>query len=142
MPKKEAQLKEELNEFQKEKERIRNIVGQIGGTNNSQHKVVNGIFLILIVILLVLGVVLQKISLFLTIEVAILLGIFKIIWMFYEAQRANHFQFWIMNSLEYRINEVDRRLKKIDKMLSKERTEEKSESSEGKTTSDDTTKAE
>lgn len=124
MPKREAQqLKEELNEFQKEKERIRNIVGQIGGTNNSQHKIVNIIFLILIIILLVLGVVLQKISLFLTIEVAILLGIFKIIWMFYEAQRANHFQFWIMNSLEYRINEVDRRLKKIEKLLTKENGE-------------------
>lgn len=126
MPKREAQqLKEELNEFQKEKERIRNIVGQIGGTNNSQHKIVNIIFLILIIILLVLGVVLQKISLFLTIEVAILLGIFKIIWMFYEAQRANHFQFWIMNSLEYRINEVDRRLKKIEKLLTKENGETK-----------------
>ena len=142
MPKKEAQLKEELNEFQKEKERIRNIVGEVGGTNNSQHKAVNILLIILIVKLLLLGVVLQKISLFLTIEVAILLGIFKIIWMFYDAQRANHFQFWIMNSLEYRINEIDRRLKKIDKMLSKERAEEKSENSEGKTTNDNTAKAE
>ena len=34
LPKREAQLKEELDEFQKEKERIRSIVVQIGGTNN------------------------------------------------------------------------------------------------------------
>ena len=33
MPRKDEQLLEELNEFQKEKERIRNIVGQIGGTH-------------------------------------------------------------------------------------------------------------
>ncbi|MDO4589109.1 MAG: hypothetical protein Q4B33_04545, partial [Fusobacterium sp.] len=90
MPTKDEQLLEELNEFQKEKERIRNIVGQIGGTNNSEHMIVNFIFIILIVALLILGIVLQKISLFLTLEVAVLLGIFKLVWMFYEAQRANH----------------------------------------------------
>lgn len=123
MPRKDEQLLEELNEFQKEKERIRNIVGQIGGTHNSEHMIINFIFIILIVALLILGIVLQKISLFLTLEVAVLLGIFKIIWMFYEAQRANHFQFWIMNSLEYRINEVDKRLRRIEKALTAEKSD-------------------
>ena len=121
MPKKEAQFREELDEFQKEKERIRSIVGQIGGANNSQHKIINLLFVVLIIALLILGVVLQKITLFLTLEVAVLLGIFKLIWMFYEAQRASHFQFWILNSLEYRINEVDRRVKKIEKLLTKDK---------------------
>ena len=37
MPRKDEQLLEELNEFQKEKERIRNIVGQIGGTVSYTH---------------------------------------------------------------------------------------------------------
>ena len=58
-----------------------------------------------------------------TLEVAVLLGIFKIIWMFYEAQRANLFQFWIMNSLEYRINEVDKRLRRIEKALTAEKSD-------------------
>ena len=84
MPRKDEQLLEELNEFQKEKERIRNIVGQIGGTHNSEHMIINFIFIVLIVALLILGIVLQKISLFLTLEVAVLLGIFKLIWMFYS----------------------------------------------------------
>ena len=43
--------------------------------------------------------------------------------MFYEAQRANHFQFWIMNSLEYRINEVDKRLRRIEKALTAEKSD-------------------
>ena len=60
MPRKDEQLLEELNEFQKEKERIRNIVGQIGGTHNSEHMIINFIFIILIVALLILGIVLQK----------------------------------------------------------------------------------
>lgn len=117
----EEQLRAELNEFQKEKEKIRGIVGEIGGTNNAQHKIVNLIFAILIVVLLVLGIVLQKITLFLTLEIVVLLGIFKLIWMFYEMQRSTHFQFWILNSLEFRINDVDKRMKRIEKLLKEEK---------------------
>ena len=114
-------LRQELDEFKKEKERIRNIVGEIGGRNNKQHKIVSMIFVILIGVLLILGVVLQKITLFLTLEIVILLGVFKLIWMFYDSQRASHFQFWILNSLEFRLNEIDRRVKRIEKMLKEEK---------------------
>lgn len=110
-------LRQELDDFKKEKERIRNIVGEIGGKNNKQHKIVSFVFIILIGILLVLGVVLGKITIFLTLEIVVVLGIFKIIWMFYESQRASHFQFWILNSLEFRLNEMDRKVKRIEKML-------------------------
>lgn len=113
-------LRQELDEFKKEKERIRNIVGEIGGKNNKQHKIVSLIFVLLIGVLLILGVVLQKITLFLTLEIVALLGVFKLIWMTYETQRASHFQFWILNSLEFRLNEIDRRVKKIEKMLKEE----------------------
>ena len=110
-------LRQELDDFKKEKERLRNIVGEIGGKNNKQHKIVSFVFIILIGILLVLGVVLGKITIFLTLEIVVVLGIFKIIWMFYESQRASHFQFWILNSLEFRLNEMDRKVKRIEKML-------------------------
>ena len=116
-------LRQELDEFKKEKERIRNIVGEIGGKNNKQHKVVSLIFVILIGVLLILGVVLQKITLFLTLEIVVVLGVFKLIWMFYESQRASHFQFWILNSLEFRLNEMDRKVRRIEKML-KEKKEQ------------------
>ena len=114
---KDEYLIQELNEFKKEKERIRNIVGEIGEKNNSQQKIVSLIFIILIGVLLILGIVLHKITLFLTLEIVVILGIFKLIWMFYESQRASHFQFWILNSLEFRLNELDRKVKRIEKML-------------------------
>ncbi len=114
-------LRQELDEFKKEKERIRNIVGEIGGKNDKQHKIVSMIFVLLIGILLILGVVLQKITLFLTLEIVVLLGVFKLIWMFYESQRASHFQFWILNSLEFRLNEIDRKVKRIENMLKEEK---------------------
>ena len=114
---KDEHLRQELDEFKKEKERIRNIVGEIGEKNNSQQKIVSLIFMMLIGVLLILGIVLHKITLFLTLEIVVILGIFKLIWMFYESQRASHFQFWILNSLEFRLNELDRKIKRIEKML-------------------------
>ncbi|MBC2851256.1 hypothetical protein H5J22_07525 [Cetobacterium sp. 8H] len=113
----EEQLREELQEFQKEKERIRNIVGQIGGTNNKQNKIVNTLLIVIIVALLVLGGVFNRITPSLAVQVAILFGVIKLIWMFYESQRASHFQFWILNSLEFRINEIYKKTKKLEKDL-------------------------
>lgn len=117
----EEHLKNIATEFQTEKDRIKGIVGEIGGKNNAQHKIVSLVFALLIVVLLVLGVALQKISLFLTLEIVVLIGIFKILWMFYEVQRSIHFQFWLLNSLEFRINDVDKRMKKIEKLLREEK---------------------
>ncbi|MGL5123438.1 MAG: hypothetical protein ACRC6K_04690 [Fusobacteriaceae bacterium] len=109
-------LREEIEEFKREKERIKDIVGEIGGTSqNKQHRIVNALLMIIIAIILIAGVALKKIDLVVTLEVAILIGIFKIIWILYEFQRINHFQFWILNSLEFRINEIHKKVKKIEK---------------------------
>ena len=32
-------------------------------------------------------------------------------------QKSMHFQFWVLNSIEIRINELDKRQKKIEKIL-------------------------
>jgi len=113
----EEQLREELQEFQKEKERIRNIVGQIGGSSSKQNKIVNSLLIAIIVALLVLGGIFNRITPTLAVQVAILFGVIKLIWMFYESQRASHFQFWILNSLEFRINEIYKKVKKMEKEL-------------------------
>ncbi len=114
--KNEELLREEIEDFKKEKERIKEIVGEIGGVNqNKQHKVVNALLMIIIAVILIAGVALNKIDLLTTLGIAILIGIFKIIWILYEFQRINHFQFWILNSLEFRINEIHKKVKKIEK---------------------------
>lgn len=82
----EKTLLEELKEFEKEKDRIRQIVGKIGGKNNTQVKKVNAILIGMIIALLFMGGVLGKMSLELTMYLAILLGIVKIIWMLYETK--------------------------------------------------------
>ena len=112
----EKALIEEIEEFRKEKRRIKDIVGEIGGNSEKrQNKIVNMLLLAIMIVVLIVGVALQKIDLVTTLEVAILIGIFKIIWILYENQRINHFQFWILNSLEFRINEIHKKVKKIEK---------------------------
>ena len=113
----EDRLREELHEFQQEKERIRNIVGQIGGINNRQNKIINTLLIVIIIVLLVLGGVFKRITPSMAVQVAILFGVLKLIWMFYESQRASHFQFWILNSLEFRINEMYKKTNSIEKEL-------------------------
>lgn len=106
-----------LNEFQKEKERIRSIVGELGGHENSQHRAVNIIFVLIITILLGLGIILKKIDLRISMEIVTMIGVFKIIWMFYNTQRAVHFQFWILNSIEFKLNDLDKRVKRIERSM-------------------------
>lgn len=123
MKEQEKSLLEELKEFEKEKDRIRQIVGKIGGKNNTQVKRVNALLIGMIIALLFMGGVLGKMSLELTMYLAILLGIIKIIWMLYETKKSSHFQFWILNSVEVRINEMAGKLTKIEKRLHELETE-------------------
>lgn len=114
----EDQLKQELHDFQQEKDRIRNIVGQVGGSAGTKHNnIINTVLLLIMGGLLLLGGLLNKIELQLALEVAILVGIMKLLWMFYEAQKASHFQFWILNSLEFRVNEIHKRVRKMEKRM-------------------------
>ena len=125
----EKSLLEELKEFEKEKDRIRQIVGKIGGKNNTQVKRVNALLIGMIIALLFMGGVLGKMSLELTMYLAILLGIIKIIWMLYETKKSSHFQFWILNSVEVRINEMAGKLTKIERRLRELESEKSKEQS-------------
>ena len=39
----------------------------------------------------------------------------KIIWMVHNQTRVEHFQFWMLNAIEFRINELARDLRNIEK---------------------------
>ena len=110
-------LREEFNEFLKDKEEIRDIIGKIGGNNNAQYKIISTLFAGIVLVLLVTGIFLNEISPMMTLVLMILLASFKIIWMMQQSQKSMHFQFWILNSLEIRMNDIDKRQKRIEKML-------------------------
>ena len=117
-------LQEELEHFREEKEKIRDIVGQVGGKDSAKRDaVINIIFIAAIAVLFLLEILrhLQIISIPLpplfSIELSVLLVSIKIIWMIHKQTKVEHFQFWILNSLECRLNDIANKLIKIEAKL-------------------------
>ena len=109
-------LKKELEHFQQEKERVRAIIGKIGGLPKFRTKLVNVIFITVIVTSVIISILSGEKLRLLMIELAMVALSLKIIYLINCQMRINHFQFWILSSLEWRINEIIKHIKqtKID----------------------------
>ena len=114
-------LKEELEHFRQEKEKVRNLVGQIGGKATvKRDRVINVMFVTAIVILFSLDFLRHifgfsiPLAPLLSIELGLLLVSIKIIWMIHRSLKVEHFQFWILNYIEFRLNDISRRIKGIE----------------------------
>jgi len=110
-----SDLKNELEQFQKEKERVRAIIGKIGGVPKFRTKLINAIFVIIIVASMVVSIIRGEQLRLLMIELATVTLSVKIIYMIHLQMRVNHFQFWILSSLEWRLNEGMRYIKQLKK---------------------------
>jgi hypothetical protein len=123
-------LREELEQFRQEKEKIRALVGQIGGVgSNRRDRFINIIFLLAIVLLFladifrhVLLVELPLPPLF-SLELGVLLVSVKIIWMIHKQAKVEHFQFWILNSIEFRLNEITKSVRRLEELARNDPTE-------------------
>ncbi|MDZ7795965.1 MAG: hypothetical protein U5N56_02495 [Candidatus Marinimicrobia bacterium] len=114
------ELEEQLTTYKEERERIKQFLGQIGGKTDLEHdRIVNIIFFILIILLFSFDILRHVLGLpiplppVLSIEIGILLISVKIIWMISRQRKVNHFQFWILNSIEFRINNLSRQLNEL-----------------------------
>jgi hypothetical protein len=115
-------LRQELDHYRSEKERIRKVIGQIGGaTSKRQDRLINIVFLVVVLGLFVFdilreltGFALPMIPRFLSMELALLLVSLKIIWMIHRQSKVDHFQFWVLNSIEFQINMMSKRLKDLE----------------------------
>ena len=119
------ELEAQLKSYQDERERIKQLMGQIGGSSDiKRDKTMNWIFIILIVLLLSFDVARHFLHwdniplppLF-SIEIGVLLVSLKIIWMISRQSTVDHFQFWILNSIEFRINNLSRQLNEIQSLI-------------------------
>jgi uncharacterized membrane protein len=118
------QLPRDLSQYRAEREKIRALLGQIGGkASATRDRIVNAVFVVALVVLLFVDVFrhLHAIELPLpplfTLELGILLVSVKIVWMIHRQARVEHFQFWILNSIEFRLNEISKRLRSIEDAL-------------------------
>ena len=111
-------LRQELEHYHQEKERVRRIIGQIGGTTRGRRDtVINVAFPAFVIGLFlfdltreILAIEIQHIPRMLSLEIAVLFVSLKIIWMIHKQTKVDHFQFWMLNSIEYQINSVSKRL--------------------------------
>ena len=130
-------LKAELDQFKKEKEKIRNLMGQIGGKHAARNdRRINIIFIVAISVIAtndllhhLLGIP-SPIPSLLSLEIAVLLVSVKIIWMMHKSTKVEHFQFWILNSIEFRLNDVAKQLRHLEKTVEKYHTEKCDEEDE------------
>lgn len=108
-------LKRALEHFQQEKERVRAIIGKIGGVPRFRMKLVNVIFITVILVSLGLSIIGDEQVRLLMIELATVTLSAKIIYMIHLQMRQNHFQFWILSSIEWRVNEIIMHIKQSQK---------------------------
>ena len=121
MPETETDLKEELEQYRREKDKIRQVVGQIGGKGSARRDAcitlafVVGIVLVFVLDVLrhLLGIDVPLPPLF-SLELGVLLVSLKIIWMIHKQGKVEHFQFWILHSIEYRLNDIGERMRKLE----------------------------
>jgi hypothetical protein len=115
-------LRQELDHYRSENDRIRKVIVQIGGTTSKrQDRLINIVFLVVVLGLFVFdilreltGFTLPTIPRFLSMELALLLVSLKIIWMIHRQSKVDHFQFWVLNSIEFQINMMSKRLKELE----------------------------
>ena len=110
-----SDLKMELEHFEQEKERVRAIVGKIGGVPKFRTKLINFLFIAVIIVAGIISIFSGEKLRLLMIELTTVMLSVKIIYMIHYQMRVNHFKFWILSAIEWRINEMMVRIKKIEK---------------------------
>jgi hypothetical protein len=108
-------LRSELENFQQEKERVRAIIGKIGGVPTFNTRLFNWFFIAVIAVSLIISFILGDRAKLAMIEFATVALSIKILYMMHCQTRVNHFQLWMQSSLEWRINEMTKLLREIKK---------------------------
>jgi len=108
-------LKNMLENFEKEKERVRAIVGGIGGVPSFNTKLINVVFVVIIVTAGAISIFSAEGMRLLMIELTTVMLSVKIIYMIHIQMRVNHFKFWILSAIEWRISEMMNEIKQIKK---------------------------
>ena len=102
----EEDLRKEIESFKTEKERVRAIVGRIGGMPSFNTKVANIIFATAIVACLTVSLISGGMVQLFTIEFAVTAVSIKLMFLIHKQARVSHFQLWILSSLEWRLDQV------------------------------------
>lgn len=107
-------LGDEIAEFHRERARIRKVMGQIGGVQYSKvDSIINIVFITLVVSFFAVELIFHPLPTTLSIEIGVFLVSIKMVWMIHANQKFNHFVFWLLNTMEYRLNANARSLDEL-----------------------------
>ncbi|HBG78218.1 MAG TPA: hypothetical protein DDW84_05130 [Phycisphaerales bacterium] len=112
-PEEMEDLRKELENFQQEKERVRAIIGKLGGVPTFHTKFINITFIIIIFVTVIVSIIGGEKTRSLMIEIAVIALSAKIIYMIHQQMRVDHFKFWMLSSIEWRLNEIMRLIRKL-----------------------------
>lgn len=107
-------LKKEIEEFHKEKERVRAIVGSIGGVPSLNTKFANIVFILFALGFVGVSLVTHGTLRLAMIEAGVVLLSLKFVYLIHNQARVNHFQLWILSSIEWQINDLSKRIPRED----------------------------
>ena len=113
----EKELETEIQSFEKERENIRRIIGRIGGMPTHKARIINVIFIVLVLAVFGMSLIWGGRIRFFMIELGILLLSLKLVYFLESHIKLNHFQFWILSSLEWRMDKMDKKLRDISKRI-------------------------
>jgi hypothetical protein len=108
-----SDLKYELEHFEQEKERVRTIIGKVGGVPQFRTKLINVLFIVIIIVAGVISIFSGEKLRLLMVELTTIMLSIKIIYMIHMQTRVNHFKFWILSAIEWRINEMMTQIKQL-----------------------------
>jgi hypothetical protein len=112
-------LKEELEDYKKQKKQVETLVSMIGGKKGFKRTIfIDRLLIILLLVILILDLLHYFLGFtivppLLTIEIGILLISIKVIWIAHKRSESEHFMFWFLSSLESRVNITNTEIKKL-----------------------------
>jgi hypothetical protein len=100
-------LRHEIEHFQQEKERVREMVGRVGGVPSFNTRLFNTFFAVAIVVCFGISLAIRNEMVRLAmVELAVALVSIKLLILMHAQSKVNHLQLWILSSLEWRLNEL------------------------------------
>ena len=115
-----SDLKQALESFEQEKERVRAIIGKIGGMPSFHTKLINVVFIVVILVSGFVSVISENLRLLMVELTTVMLSV-KIIYLIHCQMRVNHFKFWILSAIEWRISEMMVEIKQVKKELAQKK---------------------
>ena len=127
----EKLLQEEIEFYQKEQRQIQNALGKLGGVaSHKKERILNILILFVAVLIFLLDVVFKLFNPIYAVELGVLLVSVKIILLINSLSKMNHFSFWILHSIDIRVNDISRKLVSLERSLAEKEKQESQESQE------------